>query len=395
MTTMTPVNEKDRLRWIDAARGFALFGILVVNIGAFSAPFFIYGGEGIVWNSSIDRLAQAVIDIFFQASFYTLFSFLFGFGLQLMKDRLTSRHVSVYPILIRRMLILTGIGLVHAFLIWHGDILLTYGIIGLISLLFLNQRDKTIRRFGISLLVIIVGLFTVMLYSSRQFLDTYDQMLISQAFENYQSSSMAAILSQNYQDWMYANGGIGLILSISTILPLFLFGMYVARKRWLHQPTQHRSILFKLWFYSSILFLILKLGPYFYGNPAWFSMIQDNIGGTFSALFYITSVTLIAQTSVGEWCMRPFVYVGRMALSNYISQSVICFLLFYGIGIGLYGKVSPILGIVMAIVIYSLQVVYSKWWFTHYQFGPLEWVWRSLTYKKKQTFRRRNKSSLK
>ncbi|WP_240455731.1 DUF418 domain-containing protein [Virgibacillus sp. Bac332] len=386
----TPTREKDRLVWIDAARGFAIFGIFIVNIGAFSAPYFLYGGEGVAWPSSLDHTVQGIIDIFFQASFYSLFSILFGFGIQLMKEGLFVKGIAFYPILIRRLMVLIGFGIIHAFLIWHGDILLSYGIIGLFLLLFLDVKDRTLLGWGVTLLVGSVSMLTLFLYNARHFLNEYDDVMINQALENYQSTTIQAIWYQNFQDWMYGNGGIVFFIMIATILPLFLFGMYIARKRWLHKPKQYHSIIKRLWFSSLILFILLKLAPYLFGNPTWFSMIQDNIGGSFSALFYLTSITLLAQTKVGAAILQPLVYVGRMALTNYITQSVICFVLFYGVGLGLYGAISPLIGVLMVIVIYFLQIIYSKWWFIHFRFGPLEWIWRSLTYNQKQYLRRKN-----
>src|SRR5699024_6800435 len=120
-----PTKEQNRIVWIDIIRGFAIFGIFIVNIGAFSAPYFIYGGAEMVWNSTCERFIQFFIDVFFQGSFYTLFSILFGFSWQLMQDRLAAKEIHDYTFLFRRQLILVGIGMAHAFLIWHGDILLS------------------------------------------------------------------------------------------------------------------------------------------------------------------------------------------------------------------------------------------------------------------------------
>ncbi len=121
-----PIKEASRLQWVDAARGFAIFGIFMVNIGAFSAPYFLYGGAEDTWTQTIDRYTMEIIDIFFQASFYTLFSLLFGFGFQMLKERLVEKNIDVGPFLFRRLFILICFGVIHAFFIWNGDILLHY-----------------------------------------------------------------------------------------------------------------------------------------------------------------------------------------------------------------------------------------------------------------------------
>ncbi|WP_085992763.1 DUF418 domain-containing protein [Oceanobacillus senegalensis] len=385
---VSPIQEGKRLEWIDAARGFAIFGIFIVNIGAFGAPYFLYGGQMEIWMSDISQWTLEIIDIFFQASFYTLFSILFGFGIQMMKERTFVKGIPVYPFLVRRLTILFAMGAIHAFLIWHGDILLTYGFVGIILLLFLKLEARTKLIVGFILLSGNVVFITFLSYLSRNYLSIGNEARIDQAFSNYQSNSLSIIWMQNYQDWMYSNTPLTIFFLTLVLLPLFLFGMFLAEKRWLHEPNKHKSILWKLWTISFVLFIGLKLGPYLLGNPRWFSFAQDNVGGTFSALFYIISITLIAGNKKGQKIIKPFTYVGRMALSNYIFQSIICFILFYGIGFGLYGKVSPLLGVLMVFIIYTCQILISKWWVSRFRFGPLEWIWRSLTYWYRQPLRK-------
>lgn len=378
-----------RLVWIDAVRGFAVFGIFIVNIGAFSAPFFLRGGAESVWNSDLDQASSTFIDMFFQASFYPLFSILFGFGIQMLKDRLEQRNIDVVRFLSRRLLILIGFGIFHAFVIWHGDILLSYGIIGLLSLTLLRVKDRTLLVWAFSLLGGSTALLTLALFAVRDYLGGYDQASISQAMESYQSSSLLTIWSQNYQDWLSANGGILFVFLTVTLLPLFLIGMYIARKHWLHNPDKYIVVLRRLWIVSFVGFIGLKVGPYLFGNPLWFSYIQDNIGGTLSAIFYIVSVTLLAKSKLGLIFIQPFAAVGRMALTNYLAQSILSFFLFYGIGFGLYGSIRPLEGIGIVLLVFSIQVILSNWWFKKFRFGPFEWLWRSLTYKQWQPFLKR------
>ena len=273
-----PIKDSQRLNWIDAARGFAIFGIFIVNIGAFSAPYFLYGGDTEVWTSKMDTLILFIIDVFFQASFYTLFSILFGFGIQLQKDRLVEKGISVNRFFIRRLAFLTIIGLIHAIGIWHGDILFTYGVVGFLLLIYFNVKDRTIKVNIISLLGVFVGLFTLLMYQVRDYLDTPNQGFIIQAINNYSSASFSRIWEQNLHDWQLSNGGINILFLAGVILPMFLIGMYAARKKWFHQPEKYQQKLTMIWISSFIGFIILKLGPYLFGNPSWFSYVQDNIG---------------------------------------------------------------------------------------------------------------------
>ncbi|AXI08752.1 hypothetical protein CUC15_07415 [Oceanobacillus zhaokaii] len=388
-TNVSPVQESKRLIWLDAARGFAIFGIFIVNIGGFGAPYFIHGGGEAVWTSSIDKITQWIVDVLFQASFYTLFSILFGFGFQILRERLIVRNVKPTLFLLRRLVILICFGLIHAFAVWYGDILLTYGLIGLLLLLFAEVKPKTLLGWGIGLLAGSVGLISFGLFAVRNLLGGANESGIAKALVNYRSRSLTIIWEQNYQDWLLGNGGISYLFLATTLLPLFLFGMYLAQKRWLHEPQKYKGILLRLWGISFVIFFILKMGPYLFGNPLWFGYIQDNIGGTASAIFYIVSITLIGQSNLGKKLIHPFIAVGRMSLTNYILQSLICFILFYGIGFGLYGYVSPFITVLIVLFVFIIQIFISKWWFHHFLFGPLEWSWRSLMYLKWQPFRKK------
>ncbi|WP_010529904.1 DUF418 domain-containing protein [Lentibacillus jeotgali] len=389
MNVAQPLHKSERMVWIDAARGFAILGIFVVNIGAFSAPYFLYGGGEDAWPTAVDQATQMLIDIFFQASFYTLFSVLFGFGLQILNERLMVKKIAVKPFLYRRLTILIIFGMVHAFLIWHGDILLSYGIIGLFFVAFIYRSDKTILLWGSLMLGVSVFLYTLMLYNVKAFLGSASTSEINRAEKNYSSDNLSAILGQNLNDWLYSNSVFSYLLLATTLLPLFLFGLYLARKRWLHNPREHRDKLLNGWIISLIVFIVLKMGPHLYGNPVWFSYAQDNIGGTASALFYVFSIALLGQSMLGQKLLRPFSYIGRMSLSNYIFQSLFCFVLFYGVGFGLYGSIRPIQAMGIVVLFYVVQILVSKWWLTKFRYGPLEWIWRSLTYKQKQPLRER------
>ncbi|WP_176223986.1 DUF418 domain-containing protein [Thalassobacillus devorans] len=386
----TPLREAERLEWIDAARGLAIFGIFMVNVPAFNAPYFLYGGEEIYWSSGTSHTIQAIIDIFFQASFYTLFSFLFGFGIEMMRERLVDKGLRAKYVIGRRLVILIGFGLIHAFLIWHGDILLSYGLIGLLLLFFLNRKKKTLLAWGFSMLLIFTVFFTFSLYSlGSDYGGWVNEPAIEQAEENYGNGTLFDIWSQNLNDWNYTNAPMNWPFLIMSLLPMFLFGMYIARKKWLHQPKRHKKALVSLWAVTFLLFLVFKAGPYLFGNPAWFQLMQDNIGGSASAVFYVVSVTLLYQSPIGKRWLRGLSYVGKLSLSNYILQSLFAFLLFYSVGFGLYGQVSPLWSVIIVVLFYSVQTIASKWWLQSYRYGPLEWVWRTLTYGKKQPLRRR------
>ncbi|UOQ43474.1 DUF418 domain-containing protein [Halobacillus salinarum] len=386
---VSPLTETDRLSWVDAARGLAILGIFMVNVPAFNAPYFMYGGEAVFWSSNVSHTVQAVIDIFFQASFYTLFSFMFGFGLQMMKDRVAEKGAKVIAVILRRLGVLTCFGIIHAFFIWHGDILLTYGILGFVLLAFFYASNRVLLSWAFGMLIVYIVPLTLLYYNARSRLGTINQFAISQAKQNYGQGTITDIWEQNLNDWLYSNAPSVIPFLACSLIPMFLFGMVIARKRWLHEPLNYMASIKKWWGITGVLFILFKAGPYLIGSPEWTQLLQDGIGGSASAVFYVLSITLLFQTRVGAKVIFPLTWVGRMSLSNYIFQSLLCFFLFYSVGLGWYAQVSPLESFLLVTAVYALQIFLSKQWLRKYKYGPLEWLWRSLTYNKKQPMKRK------
>ncbi|SEH96606.1 uncharacterized protein SAMN05192559_106147 [Halobacillus karajensis] len=389
-----PLRESERLDWVDAARGLAILGIFMVNVPAFNAPYFLYGGAGEYWSSPLSHTIQKLIDIFFQASFYTLFSFMFGFGIQMMKDRLEEKRMAYQPVIVRRLFVLTGFGLIHAFLLWHGDILLSYGVLGFSLLFFFKVNPSTLLTWAFGMLAFLVLPLTFSLYLIRnQIQGIIHRPAIQEALQNYSNGSFLDIWSQNVNDWIYANQWGNLPFLALSLIPMFLFGMYFCRQRLLHDPDVHLGSIKKIWALTGLLFFVFKAGPHLYGNPEWFQLAQDSIGGSASAIFYVLSITLLFRISIGARLIHPLTWVGRMSLSNYILQSIISFFLFYSVGLGWYGEVSPTGNVVIVAVVFTLQTFASKAWLKKFRYGPLEWLWRTLTYGKKQPMKRKKKAA--
>jgi uncharacterized protein len=390
-----PLPQTKRLHWIDAARGAAIQGIFMVNAPSFGSPYYMPGIDSPEWDSPLDTFLLGGIDIFFQASFYTLFSILFGFGMQLIFDSRKRDGIKPGWFLSRRMLVLLGLGAIHAFLIWHGDILFTYAIIGLLLIPFLYTPRWVLLTMIPVLLVpgLLFNLLSVWLASLAD-LDIGQLMFnmsdIQSKIAAYGNGTYIDILQQNQMDWSTNSGVLGIISGIFTLLPLMMLGTYLARVKLFHDPVANRRKL--IWFtaITGFLFLVFKAGPYLIGAPLWLTIIQDSIGGPASALFYLSVITLVANRPVFSWIARQLSYVGRMSLSNYLFQSVLMFVLFYGIGFGLYAEFSLLGFVCFVIGVFVIQVVLSRVWFRYFTFGPIEWLWRILTYGKIQPLRKKN-----
>lgn len=390
-----PMPQTKRLNWIDAARGAAILGIFMVNAPSFGSPFYMPGFDSPEWDSPLDTFLLGGIDIFFQASFYTLFSILFGFGMQLIFDSRKRDGIKPGWFLSRRMLVLLGLGAVHAFLIWHGDILFTYAILGLLIIPFLYTPRWVLLTMIPVLLLPVVLLFTVLYLAASMIDEGMEQIMASlidipSKMAAYGNGTYADILQQNLADWSMASGGGGIILNVFLMLPLLMLGAYLARVKLFHDPVANRRKL--IWFtvITGFLFLIFKAGPYLIGAPYWLSIVQDSIGGPSSALFYLSLITLLSNVPVLSWIARQLSYVGRMSLSNYLFQSLLMFILFYNVGFGLYAKFSLIGFICFVIGVFVIQVILSRIWFRYFTFGPVEWLWRILTYGKIQPLRKKS-----
>ncbi|SFL37934.1 uncharacterized protein SAMN04487943_101257 [Gracilibacillus orientalis] len=388
MNNPSPLADSKRLPWIDTARGFAIFGIFMVNLLSLHGPYFMYGNGTNFWGTGEPGFWQVIIDIFFQASFYSLFSFLFGFGMQIIYKNLLTKNVEApRKWMVRRLWVLLGFGLIHAFLIWHGDILITYAVIGFLLLLFLNRNNVTLVVWSICILLIPTLLYSGVLFIIRDDISNLaNRTAIENANQHYGAGSWGDILSQNANDWLNSNQLINFVFTTFNILPIFLIGLLFAKNKWLHDLQLHKKTLQKWWVGSLILFVLFKAGPYAFGNPIWFSNLQDAVGGISSAIFY--TITIAFLYGKGKQLFRLIGYVGKMALSNYILQSIIGVTIFYSIGFGLYGKLTPFQIMLVGLIVYPVQIFLSYLWLKKYKRGPIEWLWRSLLYKKKLTNRR-------
>lgn len=391
MLQTNPISEKERIQSVDVMRGFAILGIFLVNMSSFHSPALYLGSNQDL--PTTDLWTTNLIDFFAQASFYTLFSFLFGFGMIIFLDRAREKEKSYKVLYGRRLLVLFVIGLIHAFLVWHGDILITYALLGGILLLFYKVRPKAILATSLSILLIpalLLGALLVLIsvISPENAQLPKDEILVEQSIENYKYGTFFDATSQRISDYFFVNNVESAFFLLITLLPLFLLGTYVAKTKWFSETRKHRKAIMITWFITLIIGVPAKLLPYITSKNVGTEYLQDAIGGPALALFYVTSIVLLMELSIMRKLLKPFSYVGRLSLSNYLLQSVVCTTLFYGYGFGFYGDISHFQAFLLTIAIYIIQVVLSYFWLLKFRYGPVEWVWRTLTYGKKQPFKR-------
>jgi uncharacterized protein len=405
-TSVGPVSLSERILFIDVLRGMALFGILAANMRAFFGPLDIYGEIGLLFHSRADVWAQGLVDMFFQGKFISIFSFLFGLGFAIQLSRAEAkgvRFLSFYP---RRLLALALFGLIHGIFIWAGDILLTYAFSGAILLLFRKRQQNTLLWWAGSLfalpIVIASTLFT--LYHTRfrpqwmNFKPT-DMHKIYAIVNIYAHGTVRQIMAQNWVEWKQE---LPTTLFAIYATALFLLGMWVWRAGIVQRLDEYRPILKRVCAWCVPIGLIMNL----YVATVWAIAPDGKISAWIFlanvihfpaahilAAGYISGLALIFLNKDWRRFVLPFAAVGRTALTNYLLESVVCTLFFYNYTTGLYGRVGPAVGLVLTVILFAAQVGLSNLWLKHYRFGPMEWLWRGMTYGKFPSMRHQESAS--
>ena len=389
---MAPVQLKERVEVVDVLRGFALIGVLLMNMVDFAgyhAPLEEMAG--------ISRAVLLFIMAFAQAKFYTIFSFLFGWGMFIQMDRAAQRGKRFASLFVRRLLVLLLIGLVHAILVWEGDVLATYALLGFFLLLFRKCSDKTL------LILVVVCLLIPVLISIPGPGETF------RTAYNDSTSDLRKAMIDGFRAGVYTEGTYwqavqhrwnmviflysGAAYWATHILAMFLLGLYVGRRKIFETAAQNQPFIRKVMWVGLIVGGFLN-GIFVYASASPDSISEQymplatrgarTVGSSLLCLGYMAIIVLLFHRKEWKGRLIPLAAIGRMPLTNYLMHSVICTLVFYGYGLGLYGGLSPAITIIFTLAIYRAQIWTSNWWLARYRFGPAEWLWRSLTYGKLQ-----------
>ena len=410
---VAPVQQAERIEIVDILRGFALFGILLVNMALFSYPF-----QSILFPAApempwYDRAATWLIHFLGEGKFYALFSMLFGLGMILLMERIEARGRRFVPFYMRRLLALLLIGLVHAFLIWPGDILIIYALLGFPLLLFRKARPRTLLIWAVILIAIpllfmaaatgLVALGSMTPEGAQQigqsFAVTKAGYLadVARGVEVYAGGNFLEITAQRAYDYM-SIGLISLFALGFNVLAMFLVGAWFGKRRVFHDLDAHRPLLRRLLLWGLAVgllgnamyaTLIMGIPRYDASIDLLIATVAQGIGAPLLMLAYVAAIALLALRPTWGRRLSVLAPVGQMALTNYLLESIIGTLIFYGYGLALFGRVGAAWGIVLTVAIYLLLIPFSHWWMKRFLYGPAEWLWRSLTYWKPQPMRRR------
>lgn len=402
------IDTRNRIIIIDIIRGFALFGVLVVNMTLFKSTDFYVAKAPTDFFSSIDRIVAWIINIFFSGNFYTIFSFLFGLSFYIFMDRVENKGLNVKKLFIRRLVFLFIFGLFHLLFIWSGDILHRYAITGIILLFLKDKKPMEIKRLAKTLLIFsVISIFIVFLvqgldyeYIKEDIVIDSQQDMVESAPEVYTSSYSKIFKFRVFKEIPFIS--LNLLLSVPSLLTLFLLGFYSGKIK-IHErlySIRNKKIINNIFkkslnisLFLNFLLIIVLRDHLSVPIVIRFSLIEvlKYTSGISMCFLYMTSMVKLFEYNIFQKVLHPFNYVGKMALTNYIMQSLIGVFLFYGFGLSLFGQVRIFQGLILSIIIFSIQILFSKVWLKHFKFGPLEWIWRMATYSKIQSIRRNNK----
>ena len=424
-----PVTSVNRISSLDVIRGVALLGILLMNIIGFGLPMAyenpnIFGGA-----EGLNLLAWEINALFFEGTMRGLFSVLFGAGVVLMTSRAEARDpsIKVADIYFRRNLWLIAFGVVHAWLLlWTGDILYIYGIAGLFLFAFRNVSPRSLILLGV---LVLASTALKDVYAYAQTVTAYEEAQTAQAlldsgeelseeqqqaidawqeeiddsrptqeeidelvagkkggyFSNIATNAEGIINRQSYVLYMYSLwDALGMMLIGMALLKLGILNAERSTRYYLGMMAIGYGIGCSVNAYEINLLLSNNFDVL---ATAQFYMSYD-LGRVPVTMGHVGLVMLICRKGWLSWLTLRIAAVGRMALTSYVTHTVICAFIFFGIGFALFGDLQRYQLYYVVFGIWLFQLIVSPIWLKHYRFGPLEWVWRSLTYNKRQPMRR-------
>jgi len=395
VTPFQPIAANERIATLDVLRGLALLGILLMNMEAFSGPLDLsFTGIDPHWQG-VDRWADAFVYIFVQGKFFTLFSLLFGAGFAVMAQRAEVAGRDFTRFYLRRSLGLLGIGLVHALLVWSGDILVAYALLSFALLAFREAPRGWLPALGLAsylaaacLMLLLGAMMLLMPADAAESSVKSAQASIEAQRLAYAQGSYLQAVAQRMRDVGTALGA--LIVVGPQILGMFLIGAWFVRSGAIAQPGTYPRLFARLrWLALPLGLLVMLLSVWLlpYSAPGRFDLRSASAFALATVAGLLMCLGYLAWGVRWSHALRWLAPAGRMALTNYLAQSVICTLVFYGYGLGWFGQMGRAWQLVFALALFLLQVIISSWWLTRFRFGPMEWVWRAITYAQRPPMR--------
>lgn len=400
-TEAHPIASTQRIVTLDILRGFAIFGIFVVNIEIMNCIFMHQDAFAVYWDEPIHEVVRRILQLFFYSKFFPIFSLLFGIGMALQmkgfeekEDQkvFKSRRILGVPVFFwRRMLALFIIGVFHIVFLWGGDVLHVYAFLGLGVSFFLKKSTRLLMGIALGILIFPFYGYIVENVLGVFHLDTYIFL------KEYTNDEIRALIPQGtYLEGMefrlkeyVANTQAIFPFLMPIAMSMFLMGIAVVKKGWLYTID---SFLKKTTKGFIIVALVSNLYRIFFLFISWelpiwkiaywrlFFIKVMEFADVLMALCMVWFVVWLLQKAFWRRVLQPLANVGKMALTNYIMQSVVGVILFTSVGFGKYETMSPTLTFFVACLTFLALVLFSAIWLRYFRFGPLEWLWRCISY---------------
>lgn len=389
-SSFTPTLPVARIQQVDILRGFALLGILMVNVFGYHASFYNFGGFYSQLSDPAEKEVFRWIIGLGADKFIFLFSLLFGFGFYLLYSKPHENEAGFPAFYARRMAALAMFGVCHIAFFWAGDILLMYALLGFVLL--------GIRKWPTAVLVMLslffyyfIGIYLLLKNAVPALpnpLSSTSKLTLDEVVNLYSQGNYLEIMKLRLNEYITFRN-INLFYYAPKVMALFIVGYLFGKKQVVPKVFDKPKI---FWF---VAFLFLATGLlFFFNGEKWtagivnpestafmsFSMVVYETGNVFLGLSYFMLALLVSSTHFGSKILYPFSFAGKMSLTNYLLQSVVFTTIFYGYGFGFFGQTNPSDFVLWAVVLFIVQIILSKIWLAYHRYGPVEWLWRKLSY---------------
>jgi uncharacterized protein len=399
-STATPVSTQERIYTLDVIRGFALLGIFIMNMQWFNTSFFAAMDGSELWPKWWDRWTEAGATVLFSGKFNSMFSMLFAIGFTIQLERLEAREpFRATTIYLRRVFWLFVFGAIHMCVFWTGDVLHMYALMGLVLLAIKDWPYRALWTLFFALLFypLAMGIYRYFTFvpSDREEFVALAKAWVASNNAAYGHGSFLDALREHTRETIhfYTNSFAlgGTLRFVTQVFATMLLGLMLGRARFFQDAANHLPLVRRVQWWS--LAAGLLTGGAF---ALWQATTADFVTPTPSRIvagacytlsrvlimvFYVATLVRAAHSDTWRRRLQPMATVGRMPLTNYLMQTLIATTLFYGWGFGLWGRVGHALDLVIAVAIFfAVQVPLSQWWMARHKLGPMEWLWRRLTY---------------
>jgi uncharacterized protein len=399
-TQATPIEAKERIYTLDVIRGFALLGIFIMNMPSFNTSFFINFSGSQLFPATYDVWAENLRDVFFSGKFNSMFSMLFAIGFILQLERLEARDPEhAKAIYLRRIFWLFVFGAIHQCVFWTGDVLHIYALLGIVLLALRRAPEKLLwTLFGVCMVYPVgMGLWRLLVFTPE-----YGEHIraVSKAWATSndlaygQGTWLAAAIEHSRETLaLYTEPFMlrGMLTFYVQVFGTMLLGLMLGRREFFQNSAQHLPFVRRMQW--SMLAIGLATGAVYgvwqatttdFVTPTPFRLIAGIcyfLCRVAIMIFYVATIVRCVHNESLRRRLAPMAIAGRMPLTNYLSQTLMATFIFYGWGLGFWNRVGPALDLVIAFAIFFVvQVPLSKWWLGRFELGPMEYLWRRLTY---------------